>query len=63
MLHSFGLVLSYDTTEAYRKALIAEREQAKRRAFDEVPVDDRIITVQMDSFDINPVHSVKAAGK
>ena len=40
VLHSLGLVLSYDTTEAYRRALIAEREQAPRGAFDEVPVDD-----------------------
>lgn len=63
MLHSLGLVLSYDTTEEYRKALPAEREQAPRGTFDEVKVDDRIITLQMDNFDILPVHSVKAANK
>ena len=63
VLHSLGLLLSCDTTEAYRKALISEREQATRGAIHEVPVDDRIITVQMDNFDILPVHSVKAASK
>ena len=63
VLHSLGIVVSYDAMQKYRKGLIAEREQAARGAFDEVKLDDRVITLQIDNFDMLPFNNVKAAGK
>ena len=63
VLHSLGIVTSLGRSESFRKRLIAEREKATRGAFESVRVDDRIVTVQIDNFDILPLHSLKAAGK
>lgn len=54
---------SYDTTDAIRKEHIAEREQAAQGAFEKVRLHDRVITVQIDNFEMLPHHSVKASGK
>ena len=62
-LHCQGIVVSYDTTEQFRKDLIAEREESCDGAFHNVDLNDRVVTVQLDNFDILPFNSVKAAGK
>lgn len=63
VMNSLGISLSYDSSEMLRKNLIAERERADNGAFSDVNMEARIITVQIDNFDILPYHSVKAAGK
>lgn len=61
VLHSLGLVTAYDSTEPFRKRLIAEREESAQGGFQNMNLDDRVVTVQIDNFDIMPFHSVKAS--
>ena len=63
VLHSLGLVTSYDSTERFRKRLIAEREESAQGGFQNVNLHDRVVTVQIYNFDIMPFHNVKASGK
>ena len=63
VLHALGVVTSFESSDSFRKQLIREREGAERGAFETVKLDDKIVTVQIDNFDILPFHSVKASGK
>ena len=63
VLHALVVVTSYDSTEKLRKRLVAEREQSCKGAFENVKLENRLTTVQMDNFHIHPLHSVKASGK
>ncbi|PXF47001.1 hypothetical protein BWQ96_03191 [Gracilariopsis chorda] len=63
VLHSLGLATSYDAMESFKKSLIAKREQSTRGAFEGVNTTDRLVSIQLDNFDILPFHSMKASGK
>ena len=63
VFHALGIVTSYDSTEKLRKRLVAEREQSCEGALENVKLEDRVVTVQMDNFDIHRLNSVKASGK
>ena len=56
VLHALVIVTSYDSTERLRKRLVAEREQSCEGAFENVQLQNRLTTVQMNNFYIHPLH-------
>ncbi|PXF42589.1 hypothetical protein BWQ96_07684 [Gracilariopsis chorda] len=62
-LNALGIKTSYDTLERYKNRLASDHESAPRRALSDVPLSDGLLTVQIDNYDVMPLHSVKIAGK
>ena len=63
VLNALGLVASHDTTERFKKKLVASREAAPRGAMEGTDLTHGLLTVQIDNYDVMPFHSVKIAGK
>ncbi|CAN8075141.1 unnamed protein product [Agarophyton chilense] len=62
VLHARTLTIPYESTLTFRMRLVSERGQPSQGVFYE-KIAEKIVTVQIDNFDVLPSPSVKAAGK